>query len=42
MIDLVLDGGAVESSEPSTIVAVGPRGPEILRRGRLVLAEDCA
>ena len=38
-IDLVLDGGTAESCEPSTIVAVGPHGPRILRKGRIVLTE---
>jgi len=38
-IDLVLDGGPIESIMPSTIVRVGSRGPEILRSGRLVVRE---
>jgi len=41
-IDLVLDGGTVEGTMPSTIVAVGRGGLEILRKGRLEIAEDCA
>jgi len=36
-IDLVLDGGSVESMTPSTIVAVRRHGLEILRSGRLVI-----
>jgi L-threonylcarbamoyladenylate synthase len=34
-IDLLLDGGLIESSEPSTIVAVGAGGLQILRPGRI-------
>jgi L-threonylcarbamoyladenylate synthase len=38
-IDLILDGGSIESTMPSTIVAVGSRGLKILRKGRLVIRE---
>jgi L-threonylcarbamoyladenylate synthase len=34
-IDLLLDGGWVESSEPSTIVKVNARNLTVLRRGRV-------
>jgi L-threonylcarbamoyladenylate synthase len=37
-IDLLLDGGPVESALPSTIVAVKPRGCKVLRRGRVSLS----
>jgi L-threonylcarbamoyladenylate synthase len=36
-IDLLLDGGPVESSIPSTIVKARPRGWKILRQGRVLL-----
>lgn len=36
-VDLILDGGPVESSLPSTIVVARRRGFEILREGSLVL-----
>jgi L-threonylcarbamoyladenylate synthase len=36
-IDLLLDGGPVESSLPSTIVTVRPRGCKVLRQGRVFL-----
>lgn len=38
-VDLVLDGGVVESAVPSTIVTLGRRGLEVLRQGRLVVRE---
>ena len=38
-VDLVLDGGSIESITPSTIVRVGSRGLEVLREGRLVVRE---
>jgi L-threonylcarbamoyladenylate synthase len=38
-IDLVLDGGPVENAVPSTIVAVGDGGLEVLRKGRLLVRE---
>jgi L-threonylcarbamoyladenylate synthase len=34
-IDLLLDGGLIESPEPSTIVVVNPRNLTVLRRGRV-------
>jgi len=34
-IDLLLDGGSVESSDPSTIVSVNARNLTVLRRGRV-------
>jgi L-threonylcarbamoyladenylate synthase len=34
-IDLLLDGGLIESEEPSTIVMVGARNLTVLRRGRV-------
>ena len=37
-IDLLLDGGPVESALPSTIVALEPRGCKVLRRGRVSLS----
>ncbi len=39
-VDLLLDGGTLESSEPSTIVAVKARRLRIVRRGRLVLGVE--
>jgi L-threonylcarbamoyladenylate synthase len=36
-IDLLLDGGILESSEPSTIVAVAGGGLTVLRKGKLAL-----
>ena len=36
-IDLLLDGGLIESFEPSTIVMVGKRKLEVLRPGRVSL-----
>jgi L-threonylcarbamoyladenylate synthase len=38
-IDLLLDGGLIESSEPSTIVKVGGRKLEVLRPGRVSLGK---
>ncbi|HVP57436.1 MAG TPA: L-threonylcarbamoyladenylate synthase [bacterium] len=38
-VDLVLDGGSTDSTTPSTIVAIGSRGLEVLRPGRLVVRE---
>lgn len=41
-VDLILDGGRLESATPSTIVTVGNRGPRILREGRVVIREASA
>jgi len=38
-IDLLLDGGLIERSEPSTIVKVGTRRLEVLRSGRVFLGK---
>jgi L-threonylcarbamoyladenylate synthase len=38
-VDLVLDGGLLESAVPSTIVTLGRHGLEVLREGRLVVRE---
>ncbi len=38
-IDLLLDGGLIESSEPSTIVMVGEGKLEVLRPGRVSLGK---
>jgi L-threonylcarbamoyladenylate synthase len=38
-IDLLLDGGLIESSEPSTIVRVGGSRLEVLRPGRVSLGK---
>jgi L-threonylcarbamoyladenylate synthase len=38
-IDLLLDGGMIESSEPSTIVKVGGSRLEVLRPGRVSLGK---
>jgi L-threonylcarbamoyladenylate synthase len=38
-IDLLLDGGDIESPEPSTIVAVRARRLEVLRQGRISLGK---
>jgi L-threonylcarbamoyladenylate synthase len=38
-IDLLLDGGLIESSEPSTIVRLGGRKLEVLRPGRVSLGK---
>jgi L-threonylcarbamoyladenylate synthase len=38
-IDLLLDGGLIESSEPSTIVMVGERRLKVLRPGRVSLGK---
>jgi L-threonylcarbamoyladenylate synthase len=38
-IDLLLDGGQIESCEPSTIVMVRRRKLEVLRRGRVSLGK---
>jgi L-threonylcarbamoyladenylate synthase len=36
-IELLLDGGRIESPEPSTIVIVNPRSLTVLRQGRVSL-----
>jgi L-threonylcarbamoyladenylate synthase len=38
-IDLLFDGGQIESCEPSTIVSVGRRRLEVLRHGRVSLGK---
>lgn len=38
-IDLLLDGGQIEGTQPSTIVAVGARRFEVLRQGQVSLGK---
>ena len=38
-IDLLLDGGLIESAEPSTIVRISHRKLEVLRAGRVSLGK---
>jgi L-threonylcarbamoyladenylate synthase len=38
-IDLLLDGGQIEGTQPSTIVAVGARRLEVLRQGQVSLGK---
>ena len=38
-VDLIIDGGTLPASLPSTIVDVGPEGPRLLREGKIPWSE---